>query len=442
VSKSPTWPSVNKSEETIALDLGALFHPLQVTTSSPIDEYYDHARELLLSVGRPEIEHNDMIMRLLVLELVSTAELYFRRVLSGVITICPLIAAAAAKRPLLLGAISYYKKPALGYALLDGVSLSGEGDVKRQTFNITGIDIKQNSSAHEALRDFERVCQLRHVIVHAKGEVGAKNVADLGVSVAVQSSLKISALSFQPLVVVTHNAVRAYNAFMFESILRSWLSSKYLSGVWKPTRRYLLHCSSCSFPRQMVVLEIPRQRTRDFVLRSSSADLLEGGGGAHGQVSETERPLSATPQDRKTEGSLIAVTMSSRGGMTRSVDAGTGDLSNECRQYRATHHRCCAAGASQLSRSLALTSMRCTNLPVAASLGYARRSARRVPARFGPYQLAASGSRSRHDSAGEGSPPRIDSSETATQRRRARPPFGMETMRRCCASTTCSNGSG
>jgi hypothetical protein len=237
VSKPPTWPSVNKSEEAIALDLSALFNPLQAPSHSPIDEYYEHARELLLSVAQPDIERNDMVMRLLVLELVSTAELYFRRILSGVITICPLIAATAAKRPLLLGAISYYKRPALGYALLDGISLSGDGDVKRQTLNITGIDIKHNSSAHEALRGFERVCQLRHVIVHAKGEVGSKNIADLGVNVAVQSSLKISALSFQPLVVVTHNAVRAYNAFMFESILRSWLSSKYLSGSWSSDKK-------------------------------------------------------------------------------------------------------------------------------------------------------------------------------------------------------------
>jgi hypothetical protein len=231
---------VNRSEETIALDLGALFQPLTPVEQSPIDEYYAHARALLLAVSRPEIEQDDMLMRLLVLELVSTAELYFRRILSGVISVCPLIAMVASKRPLLLGAIDYYKRTALGYALLDGVSLSGEGDVKRQTTNITGIEIKQNSSVHEALRDFEKVCQLRHVIVHAKGEAGAKNVSDLKISVARQSHLKIGALSFQPLVVVTHNAVRAYNAFMFESILRSWLGSNNLSGNWHSDRRRFL----------------------------------------------------------------------------------------------------------------------------------------------------------------------------------------------------------
>jgi hypothetical protein len=239
-SASPIWPSVNRSEEAISLDLGALFERLTPVAQSPIDEYYGHARVLLLSVARPEIERDDMLMRLLVLELVSTAELYFRRILSGVISVCPLIAGVAARRPLLLGAIDYYDRSALGYALLDGVSLSGEGDVKRQTANITGIEVKANSSVHEALRDFERVCQLRHVIVHAKGEAGAKNVSDLRVSVVGQSHLKISALSFQPLVVVTHNAVRAYNAFMFESVLRSWLGSKHLSGVWRSDRKMFL----------------------------------------------------------------------------------------------------------------------------------------------------------------------------------------------------------
>lgn len=236
-SKAVTWPSVNRSEEAINLDLRPLFQPLETPTVSPIDEYYGHARQLLLAVSKPEIEADDMLMRLLVLELVSTAELYFRRILSGAIAVCPLISAAAAKRPLLLGALDYYHRQALGYALLDGVSLSGEGDVKRQTLNITGIDIKANSSVQEALHDFERVCQLRHVIVHAKGEAGAKNVADLRVSVPGQSRLTIKALSFQPLVVVTHNAVRAYNAFMFDSVLRSWLSAKHLTGNWGSDRR-------------------------------------------------------------------------------------------------------------------------------------------------------------------------------------------------------------
>lgn len=238
--KSPVWPSVNRSEEAISLNFGVLFQPLTHIEESPIDEYYAHAKALLLLVTRPEIERDDMLMRLLVLELVSTAELYFRRILSGVISVCPLVATVASKRPLLLGAIEYYKKSALGYALLDGVSLSGEGEVKRQTANITGIEVKPNSSVHEALRDFEKVCQLRHVIVHAKGEAGSKNVSDLRVTVAKQSHLKINALSFQPLVVVTHNAVRAYNAFMFESILRSWLGSKHLSGAWRSDRRMFL----------------------------------------------------------------------------------------------------------------------------------------------------------------------------------------------------------
>lgn len=237
-SSAPVWPTVNRAEEATELNIAALLFPLDDVTQSPIDEYYEHARTLLLTASRDGVEQDEMLMRLLVLELVSSAELYFRRVLSAVITICPMVASTASRRQILLGSIGYYKRADIGYALLDGVSLSGEGDVKRQTLNITGFDIKQTSSVHKALKDFERVCQLRHVIVHAKGEIGAKNVADLQVTVQQQSRLRISSLAFQPLVVATHNAVRAYNAYLFECVLTSWLGNKHLSGKWRSDRKH------------------------------------------------------------------------------------------------------------------------------------------------------------------------------------------------------------
>lgn len=233
MSDKPNLPLVNKQEETVTWSADTLCASCTSVAVSPIDEYYELARELLTRSARPDVSADQMLMRLLLLELVSGAELYFRRILSSIIGLCPLTRAIASRSQVSLGAAYYYGADTVALALIEHTSLSGQDEIRKYTKQLTEFDIKQTSSEGVALADFERVCHLRHAAVHARGELGSRNLAEIGIKAIGRRQLFLSPISFRTIVVKTHNAVRAYNRFLFDCTMRRWVREKVLTGVWE-----------------------------------------------------------------------------------------------------------------------------------------------------------------------------------------------------------------
>lgn len=221
--------TLSKGEESVKLDLATLCVQAERSTLSPIDEYYAHAKELLVL----SLSADELLLRLLLLELVSTAEMYFRQVLASLPRMCPVSKECASKAHLALGAMTYYHEDWLPLGLLEHQSLSGKGEVKKATFHLTGIAVPENGSVSKALEDFERICQLRHAIVHARGNLWFKNASDLGLPLDPQLQVRLNAMGFQTLVAQCHNAVRAFNAYIAEKILGNWIGKRVLSGSWR-----------------------------------------------------------------------------------------------------------------------------------------------------------------------------------------------------------------
>src|SRR4051812_35966295 len=89
-SRSPLdWNSVNLPPDSLVLDLTQCCIPLQAG-GSPIDVFYESSAHIL-TLGQPDQLHaSPMLGRLLILGLVTSTEAYFRGILSGVLSICPL----------------------------------------------------------------------------------------------------------------------------------------------------------------------------------------------------------------------------------------------------------------------------------------------------------------------------------------------------------------
>lgn len=232
MSKNAVLPVPNKPEETTALDLSTIFCPTKKSVLNPIDEYYETSQELLRRAADSKVASDEILVRLLLLDLVSSAEVYFRRVLAGTLETCPHVRRVAQRRMLPLGAVGYYGSTELGYALLENASFSTQGEIKRQTNNLTGFDIKGGSSLAAAIADFEVVCQLRHALIHARGEAGAQNIMELSLELDTPCRVVLTTFAFQSLVLKTHNTVRAYNAFLFKAVLESWIAKKLLVDDW------------------------------------------------------------------------------------------------------------------------------------------------------------------------------------------------------------------
>lgn len=219
---------VNAGTEAILLDVEKICAAPTASTSSPIDEYYEHARDLVVRTSGADA----LILRLLLLDLISATELYFRRVLAGAINVCPVIRDVSSRQMLSLGAVYYYDEEGLGYGVLEHAALSGEGEVKKKTLAITGLQWKTGSSVDAAIAGFDRICHLRHAAIHSHGELSARNLAELGMTMERRRRLALDAIAFQQVMATCHNAVRAYNQFLCNGVLGRWIDRGLLAGTF------------------------------------------------------------------------------------------------------------------------------------------------------------------------------------------------------------------
>lgn len=229
------WEEVNRQEGAIPFDASVVCGELGLASVNPIDEFYDHATKLVERSAREGYWQDELIPRLLLLDLVSSSEQYFRRVLGLLVGVCPICALAAGSQNLSLFAVDYYDRDQLGIALLDS-SLAAADGVRKQTKKLTDIEIRRGSSVDAALEEYDRVCHLRHAAVHSRGELGPRNVQKLGLDASKRLCLDLSAVQFQVLLAVCQNAVRAYNRFLFKTVLSRWDVRRVLQRTWSNDR--------------------------------------------------------------------------------------------------------------------------------------------------------------------------------------------------------------
>jgi len=232
VSKTTRWADVNQPETTIAANIGSLCTPSTSIQQNPIDDFYQHVQDLIKRSSSSAVQGDMVFARLLLLDLVSTSELYFRRVFAGLVNLCPLCRRNAADQLLALGAVEYYGDDDLGYALLENTSFVNTKEIKKRTESILGLKIKDNTSVAAALGDFSAVCHLRHAAVHSRGEIAFKNANEIGVETSERLCLCLTPLLFQRPVTICQNAVRAYNRFVYREVVERWIGEGILDGAW------------------------------------------------------------------------------------------------------------------------------------------------------------------------------------------------------------------
>jgi hypothetical protein len=231
VSNGNRWEAANRTEISIPFEVSDLCTQVYPSELNPIDEFYSHSEKLVERSARKGYWQDELVPRLLLLDLVSASEQYFRTTLGLLVGVCPVCAEQSSAQNLAFYSVDYYERTHLGLALVD-TSLAGSEGIIRLTKKLTGIEIKGNSSVDVALKGYDRVCHLRHAAVHSRGELSARNVHELDLRAQGRLSLDLSAIKFQVLLAVCQNAVRAYNRFMFQKIVTRWIGERRLTGSW------------------------------------------------------------------------------------------------------------------------------------------------------------------------------------------------------------------
>lgn len=233
----PRWTCVCETETTTALEASDFCRSAADAGQSPVDDYYTYVEHLLTLGDATALETSDTLGRLLLLGLVSGVEVYFRAVLAGVIRVCPVSRAHAADQQIPFGAIDYYGSDAVEWGLFDASSLAGLEEIRSRTRKLLGIDLPRGGSLDGALREFDKICHLRHAAVHARGALGRGNATALGLGPeSGRMALELAMPTLHRAGVACHSSVRAYNRFIYRTTVERWLERGRFAGTWAEDR--------------------------------------------------------------------------------------------------------------------------------------------------------------------------------------------------------------
>jgi hypothetical protein len=236
----------NKPESSISVDASSMCKPIvgDATTESAIDSFY-YSRDAVIGWAFQLPFTSEAALRVnLLLIVFSAAETYFRRVISETLSLCPVAADSAAQQSVPLGAIASFGLGNLGLVISDTRGLTSSGELLQRTKNLLGLSVVKTSSVGAAIDQFERICNLRHCIVHSSGELLYNNRRDLHVKATGRLCISLDDKAFQDVVQVVVNAVRAYNNFVANEVLQRWFSSGHLVRNWRRDKKAFLRLHS------------------------------------------------------------------------------------------------------------------------------------------------------------------------------------------------------
>lgn len=202
---------------------------------SYIDIFLDILQDINKRAGSAQDDH--VMCALLLLWALSAAEQYFRSTISFLANICPVSKDALRDQTIVVGALLYHgeKEPVLG--ILDSTNFSDSNTVKNRTLTLLNIEVTKNSELKISLDLYEKVCQIRHSIIHSQSIIGYGNFRKLSEanSLKEKSILKFDALSLQTNLQILDNLIRNYNNYVFEEMISKWINStlNIFKGTWE-----------------------------------------------------------------------------------------------------------------------------------------------------------------------------------------------------------------
>ncbi|RZS43836.1 hypothetical protein EV193_102817 [Herbihabitans rhizosphaerae] len=213
-------------------------------SSSPIDSFYVEHQGLnklgsLLQGDQVDEDVQYLLGGQLLLGYVSATELYFRQMISRCVALCPIIRQANGQQMIPFGALDYYHKDSLENALTERVSFSEPGTIKNQLDGRLGVKVVPRSSLDRSIEDYEKLCQVRHSLVHSHGVVNSSNAAKLGIDPARSLQTCIDSRCLQLVAAVALNLVRDANNEIARSIVWDWVKRGILTGDNRKDRAHL-----------------------------------------------------------------------------------------------------------------------------------------------------------------------------------------------------------
>ncbi len=221
-----TWKnSVSQSSGAVPLsDVSAFISGVASPPLSAIDDYYSAAEPILVSIG-PDffIDYDDRVSALLYIGLISATENYFRNVLGFILEVCPVAKNSAVEEKVQLGSYLWSGAGIHSRTAFDFIAFSSGKNISDTFQKFIGYQVKTGGVWKSMLGEYDKLCEIRHGVVHSGLVLSGKNALKLGLS-PTSASMRVSPTfaTVQEAGAICTTLVQAANNELFELMIKRW----------------------------------------------------------------------------------------------------------------------------------------------------------------------------------------------------------------------------
>lgn len=226
------------------LDTENLFdHTYKESTESPIDEFLSRVSDINKLAPQPA-NFDPFQGQLVLLGVIAAVESYFRTLFRRLIYIDPICQSCVESRDVSYGAAIHLTKDMLPEAMLERISFVSANNITTALRELIGIKGNIPSDLDAAIRDYVRVCHLRHCAVHRFGKLGVSNAISLGLSGhknLLEKPLKLDYTALQNTIAISTCLVKTINNFLFNELLSRMPQSSWAGSYQKDRRIFNIY---------------------------------------------------------------------------------------------------------------------------------------------------------------------------------------------------------
>jgi len=206
-------------------------------TASAIDAFYEATAPIVTRVN-PQffLDYGEDAGGLMFVGLISATENYFRDVLGFILTVCPKAQSSAAEEKVQLGSLLWAENDLRNRSAFEFIAFSSAENIKKAISRFACHNIRGGGSFDSTLREYDKLCELRHAIVHSNHLVAGKNAIKLGLRrTSSPVKVRLGYAGLQAAGTVCTSLVQSANVELFEVITTRWATEWRHSASWDPS---------------------------------------------------------------------------------------------------------------------------------------------------------------------------------------------------------------
>jgi hypothetical protein len=203
--------------------------------TSPIDLYYQNTTDILRAAEPAFLAQHPTLGALMLVGVVSATENYIRDIYARFLSFCPMSQDAAAQQTVSLGTVFWHGGILLERGAFEHISFAGADNIRLTCKKYIGYDFKKNQQADVAMIEFDKVCELRHGIVHSGSVIAGKNALRLGLGkMEPHATITVGFSELQESLDVCTTLVVAINGELFQLAAQRWATTWRKHPTWRP----------------------------------------------------------------------------------------------------------------------------------------------------------------------------------------------------------------